>query len=703
MLGSFGWFKIFVLILLSGLCLTTDTSMGQGAPALRSTAAADNRGPDYAAQAVIRRDVYGVPHILAETEAAAAYAHGYVTAEDHGALLARAFLRARGMQASVFGQKYVDEDVYVHTLRIYETAAERFKELPPFMQAILNGYAAGYNDYLTRRRAEFPSWAEKVTGIGVLAHACATLLLDFALDPRPWKMLAKEGASNMWAISPARSASGHALLLVNPHLRWEAEVPLQEVHLTVPGMINISGAALIGLPVVSMGFNDALGWGHTVNYFRAYDVYELTLDKSGTNYSYDGQWLPLKPHPFEIQVREGNQVRTRRNTTFWSHYGPIIRIKGGKAYAYKSPCLDAVNFLTQYNMMGKAATLRDFAAALNIQQIPIFNIAYADKAGNIWYVFNARIPIRPVGYNAEIIPGNTSKSEWFAVWPVSALPQLLNPKSGYLQNCNDAPWYVNLEQDINRTSFAEYLSVDNITWRGMLSLKILSSEKSMTLEKLMTHKYNAKVVLAERVKNDLIAGLRTSGDEWREAADILERWDNSTQANSRGATLFFEWWADYSRAVAQPFRIPSNSADPLQAPAGIADRAKALESFRRAAASVKKNYGALDTQWGATHRARRGKLDLPISGSDITFLRVSYRRDTDGKDVAVAGDVYALAVEFGDSPRAFSIIPYSQASNPQSPYYNNQLQLYADEKFKPLWFSEQDIMRHLDRQYRPGQ
>lgn len=704
--------RTLVYVLLSGaLAFAAENKPAAQSPSGTAAAqAAAEACPDCAAHAMIRRDQYGVPHILADTEEAAGYAHGYVTAEDHGALLARAFLRARGELASVFGAKYVDEDVHIRTLRIHDTAAERFGDLPPFMQGILNAYAAGYNAYLKRHRADFPEWATPVTGIDVLAHARAVLLVDFALDPRPWSLPPKEGASNMWAIGPAISQSGHAMLLANPHLEWESETPpLQEVQITVPGVINISGAAFVGVPVVTIGFNDTLGWSHTVNRFSADDVYELTLDSSGTKYSYDGRWLPLESRPFTIQVRKDASTVAERHMALWSHYGPIIRTKGEKAYAYKSPNLGLVDFLTEYNEMAKATSMAAFTAAVDMEQLPMFNIAYADKAGNIWYLYNARIPILPAGYNwAGPVPGDTSKSEWFTVWPINALPQFLNPKSGYLQNCNDAPWFVNLEQPIDRTPYDGYLRdwygrVDGVTWRGMESLKILSSEKSMTLEKLMAYKYNSVVVIAERVKDELIASLRASGDQWKQAADVLQQWDNTTHANSRGALLFLAWWEDYSHSVQRPFRIRFNRTDPTHTPAGISDSAKAVESFGRAVAIVKQKYGALDIAWGDVHRARRGKLDLPLGGSELTLERMSFRTDKDGKEVADAGDAYALAVEFGDSPRAFSVMPYSEASNPRSPYYNNQLRTYSEEKFKPVWFSEQEITSHLDRQYRPEQ
>jgi len=117
--------------------------------------------------------------------------------------------------------------------------------------------------------------------------------------------------------------------------------------------------------------------------------------------------------------------------------------------------------------------------------------------------------------------------------------------------------------------------------------------------------------------------------------------------------------------------------------------------------TMNERYGRSDIAWGEVHRLRRGGLDLPIGGSDFTFERTIYRHAKDGKEVATAGDAYALAVEFGDTPRAFSVLPYSEASRQDSPYYNNQLQIYANEKFKPDWFAEGDILSHLDREYRP--
>lgn len=665
--------------------------------------AAGARSDDPSGRAVIRRDRHGVAHILADDEEAAAFAHGYVSAEDHGALLARAFLRARGALASELGPAFADEDLRVRTLRIHDIASLRFRELPPFMQAILNGYAAGYNRVLEGRRGEFPDWASPATGVDVLAHCRAVMLMDFALDLTPWNVAPPRSSSTMWAVGRPLSASGRGMLLANPHLGWDDRQLLHEVHITVPGLLNVNGASPVGVPVVTIGFNEALGWSHTVNRFDGDDVYELTLDESGGAYAYDGRWLPLERRTVPIAIRTAGGVEAREHTVLWSHYGPIVRTEGGRAWAFKSASLDAVNFLTQYNAMAKATTLRRFTAALNMQELPTFNIAYADREGNVWYVFNGRLPIRPAGYDWRgVVPGDTSRTEWFAVRPLSELPQLLNPKSGYVQNSNNAPWYANLEQPIDRARFAHVAPQETMTWRGRLSLGILSAEREMTLSELMAYKHESRDPVADRVKDELLAALRARAARWSEAAALLAGWDNRTDPGSRGAVLFRAWWEEYSHSRARPFRTAWSAADPVRTPGGIADPAGAVAAFERAAAAVVKAHGALDVAWGDVHRLRRGTVDLPAAGTDTTFQNAAYARGDDGKYVLEAGDTYVLAVEFTDPPRAFSVLPYSQASNPRSPYFNNQLQIYAAKQYKPALFSEQEIAANLDRQYRPG-
>jgi acyl-homoserine-lactone acylase len=146
-----------------------------------------------------------------------------------------------------------------------------------------------------------------------------------------------------------------------------------------------------------------------------------------------------------------------------------------------------------------------------------------------------------------------------------------------------------------------------------------------------------------------------------------------------------------------------SATNPLETPAGLFDRAKAVEVFGRVVTQMTNLYGALDLAWGDVHRAKRGTLDVPLGGNEWTLRNVSYTRGPDGKDVAAGGDTYILAVEFADAPRAFSVLTYSQASDPRSPYFNNQLPLYANKQLKRAWFSAQEVEAHTERRYRPGE
>jgi acyl-homoserine-lactone acylase len=660
---------------------------------------------DLASRATIRRDRFGVPHILADTEEAAAYAHGYATAEDHGADLARLFLRARGEAASVFGPSLLEQDVQVRALRIHETAADRFTELPPYMQAVVNAYAGGYDAYLTRHPGEFPSWAKPVTGVDVLAHARAVLLLDFALNLGKWAgRSGSPGGSNVWAIGRPLSRSGGGLLLANPHLPWDGSMQFHEVQLTVPGMINVSGATFIGLPVVVIGFNDVLGWSHTVNQIDSDDVYELSVDAAGTHYSYDGLWLPLQSRTVSIEVKTDQGMETRTSTVLSAHYGPVLRTSTGQYRAFKSANLDDVNFLTQWNAMGKAGSFAAFKGALALQQLPMFNIAYADRDGSIYFLYNGRIPLRPAGFDwSDAVPGNTSKSEWFVVRPLSDLPELLNPRAGYVQNCNDGPWYTSLSQPIDKTRYAGYITSNTFGWRTILSLRILGARRDMTLEELKAYKFNAEAPFAPQLTGDLVRLARAQGgQELRDAASVLDRWDRQTNADSRGAVLYMAWFGQYFQTAQDSFTRQWSPVDPAHTPRGVSDPARAIQALTTAASAVAQAYGRLDVAWGDTHRLRRGTLDLPLRGTELTFNSVMYRPADGNTFVATGGDSYVLAVEFTSAgPRANSVLVYSESANPQSPFFNDQSRLYAAQQYKPAWFSESDIGANTIDRYHP--
>ena len=679
---------------------------------LFSTLQTDNPPAD---GTLIRRDTYGVPHIVAPTEAAAAYAHGYATAEDHFLVLTRLLLRARGQQAAYFGESALAADEEIVQWGIYEVAREAFDRLPPLTQILLNNYANGYNLYLSRHRSLAPEWAVPITGVDVLAHCRAVVLMDFSSVSRgAGKGKASVTAdatagSNMWAIGSELSGSGRGILLANPHQNWDGSYLLHEVHLTVPGRINVCGATLIGFPVIGIGFNEHLGWAHTINKRRPDDVYELTLDPRDENrYLYEGQSLPLKQKVVLLQVKKAAGVETVSRKFFFSHYGPIVKKESGRAYALKSPNLEAIDFLTQWNRMAKAKSLAEFRAALNMQAVPMFNVGYADAAGNVLYLFGGRIPWRAPAYqyDGRPVPGDISESEWFGILPVAELPQLTNPRGGYIQNCNDAPWYVNLREYLNPDLYPPNLTRDRLSFRGQFSLKLLDAASNLNLQQIIEYKFDDQILAAEPMMPELMELVEeqlSQHPEWKTALDVLRAWDGRASAESRGALLFSRWWEEYTQVAKPTFKVNWNTNEPLTTPYGIGDNHQALKKFGRVVEELLKEYGELDVAWGEVHRFRRGNWDLPMSGHRDCFRTIGYQREKDGKMKPVFGDSYVLAVEFADVPIAYSVMAYSQSSDPHSPHFADQSVLFAANQMKRVWFTEKDIEKNLERVYCPGQ
>ncbi len=719
-------FRILIGVYLSLAALT-----------IRPAVAGESAGDDLAAQVTIRRDTFGVPHILAPTEEAAYFGQGYASAEDHVLVMAREYLKARGEEAAYFGDAFADSDFAMKQLHIWEGARDGYARLAPWVRRILDGYAAGYNRYIQKHRAGLPEWVKPVSGIDVLAHGRRVVIVEFTMDRRALQQMGYRSAqlprqdntalakgSNMWALGKGKTASGKGILLGNPHLPWHGHYLFYESHITVPGKVNLYGCTTVGSPGVTIGFNENLGWSHTVNLHDSDDFYELTLDpKDNDRYLYDGKSLPLTREELTIRVKTDKGLVTRKKQVYRSHYGPTKKTFGGKALAWKSANFDEYRFVEQWNLMGKARNLQEFRDVQNMQSIPMFNICYADKEGNVFYLFNGRFPDRPRGYNWDgIVPGNTSATEWSWMLPQSRLPALLNPPGGYVQNCNSAPWYTNLERIIDRHQYPDDLTPNFCLLRQQLSLDLIHHEQPATLERVMRDKYTMRLLLAERVKDDVLKLNKVDSNdnpELKEALEVLRAWDNTVSRDSVGGVLFAAFWKKYCLMSKKKdlrewannlYAVPWDEKRPATTPSGIRHPEAARTALIAAVHEIKQTYGKLGIRWGDVHRLRRGNLDVPIGGYTDEggfpiefggFRIIRYNPDKDGKFRAASGDSFVMAVEFTSPPTAYSISAYSQSDDPKSPHFTDQSVLFAQEKWKRVRFTEEDIAKHLERAYHP--
>jgi acyl-homoserine-lactone acylase len=684
---------------------------------------------DLSQQVEVIRTAYGVPHIRAENLRAFGYGLAWVQLEDYGPRVAIGLLRGRGEVARVFGRDSIELDFVARPLLVRARAA--WPGLSQETRDVYQGFAAGVNRYIRLHLQEFPAgFPADFSGYDVLMRDVSPPNLAAArrfLARLPGPALhgptgSGEGAteemepdpnegSNAWALAPSRTKSKRAILLRNPHLAWDAGY--YEAHASVPGILEFYGDFRVGGPfTVIGGFNRDLGWATTNNSAPQDAIYALDVAPGRVDHVLlDGTAVPVERELVTVEYRNGPGYSSETREGWRTPLGPVIHRGDGKVYVLKSAGDGEFRGGQQFLQMMRARSLAEWKDAMRMHARTTSNFTYADRAGNIFYVWNSTLPVypHPLAGDTAARPARTTGEVWTRYVPWDSLPQLLNPKGGYLHNENDPPHYTNLLQPLDSAVLPANVPAPALSLRSQHALELLTSaKKRLSLADVARLKHSYRMLLADRVKPDLLRALRATGDSaLDEGVAVLSRWDNTAAPESRGGTLFESWWRRYAQAVrpADRFAEPWSRDDPTGTPRGLADAARAVTAFREAVADVRQRFGSLDVAWGDVHRVRIGTADYPVGGcgGDLGCFRVlQFRDDADGKRVVRGGDGWILAVEFGDTPKAVSVLGYGQSIRPDSPHHGDQAELFAKGALKPVFFQWHEVEREAVRRYRPG-
>jgi acyl-homoserine-lactone acylase len=714
-------------------------------------------------QVEIIRTTHGVPHIRAGNLTAAYYALAWVQLEDYGANTAFNLLRARGEVAKWFGYDSINGDF--RGRQLHARAVETYNKLDPETRQAYEGFAAGVNRYIELHPQEFPpGFAPTFTGYDVaardvsLASANAANQFLSRLDPSlaggrggrgggggrgagrgggRWGAGAPppptaaslpvprasassasladsiEEGSNSWAFAPSRTTSGRAILMRNPHLAWDAGY--YEAHMTVPGVIDFYGDFRIGGPFgVIGGFNKDLGWSTTNNAPDLEEIYELTVDPARVDhYLFDGTSIPLSRELISVEWKNGDGTSTETREMWRTPLGPVVHRGDGKIWVVKAAGDGDYQAGEQFLRMMRAKTLDEWKAAMRMRQRVTSNFTYADRAGNILYVWNAsqpRLP-HPNGGDTTAIPARATSDVWTHYIPWDSLPQFLNPRGGYVHNSNDAPWYGNMQQPLDASKWGpDFPEPPELLLRSQLSIELIDTKRKLSLEDVVKLKNSYRMLLADRVKTDLVSAVRATRPTGDVAAALalIERWDNTAGPASKGAVLFQTWWQRYTRGapVDSAYARPWSMDAPTTTPAGLRNRERAAEEFAAAVPETAERYGAFDVAWGDVHRVRIGATDVPVGGCGGAlgcFRVLNFRTDPDGKRAVTGGDGWVLAVEFGaDAPRAYSVLAYGNSNREESRWYGDQAEMFATGEVKKVLFLPADVDAHVVQRYRPG-
>jgi penicillin amidase len=667
----------------------------------------------------VYRDTWGVPHVHGKTDADAMFGMAYARAEDRFQETEPAYIQALGRSAEVQGESAAGWDTFMRAFEFERRGREEYAAASPALQALVDGWAAGTNYFLHRHPEVKPRLVIRYEGWMAFAMYRA-----FGVDPSQAPVDLKALAdiamptppdpaqgSNMWAVSAAKSASGRAMLFLNPHTPM---LPVYESHWMSDEGWNISGLTAYANTLVPVkGFTPHLAWALTVNSADMVDVWEEAFDdparplayRHGTGYRMAVEWID------SIRVKTASGFETRRLTLRKTHHGPIVAKKNGKHLAVMFGNVDKGGLLQQWYAMGKARNLTEFKAALAINGLTHHNVMYADTAGNIFFVHAGAVPRRDTTVDwSKPLDGTDPRTDWQGYHTPEEMPQVLNPPSGWMQNTNSSP-FMTTTDDANpkRSAYPKYIGLHRDNWRSIRSRQLLSQPGKFTFEQWTVMAFDNRFAAADRE-------LPLLEHEWRQLRavdsgraerlkpliDGLGRWDRLGHTQSVPALWFAAW-----TGIAGPALRGQDTTTWA--------RVRALERVRD---TLVAEFGTYQIPLGDFQRLQRppertggGYSDerpsLPLPAADgnsvaAIFTVWSQRPPSAKKRYALGGSAYVAAVELGPTIRAVSITPFGQSGDPESKHFFDQAPLFAQGKFKPAWLSMADIRANLERSYRPG-
>ncbi|QXE09939.1 MULTISPECIES: acylase [Pseudomonas] len=736
--------------------------------------------PATPASADIRRTAFGVPHIRAENERGLGFGIGYAYAQDNLCLLANEIVTVNGQRSRYFGphQFTVEQrenrvsDLFFTWLNTPEAVKAFWDAQPAQVRDLVAGYAAGYNRYLAERREQgLPQqcqgeWVRDIAaedlvkltrrllvegGVGQFAEALAgatppqaTAQLDssakaYQLADARLQRFALDRGSNAVAVGSERSFNGRGMLLANPHFPWVGGMRFYQMHLTIPGKLDVMGAALPGLPMINIGFNQHLAWTHTVDSSKHFTLYRLQLDpKDPTRYLLDGKSLPLDKQTVTVQVKQADgQVVPVSRDVYSSQFGPIVQWPGKLdwdhqyAYSLRDANLDNDRVLTQWYAMNQASSLKALQDSVHkIQGIPWVNTLAVDDKGQTLYMNLSVVPNVSadklakcsdprIGLQMIVLDGSNSACAWDidpqaaqkGIYAASQLPQLL--RKDFVQHSNDSAWLANPAQPL--TGFSPLISQDGqpLGLRSRFALERLSAlgkKGPLAVKDLQQMVMDDNVYLATQVLPDLLkfcaADLGADAAALKPVCVSLKGWDGRANLDSGIGLVHFQNIMQALQASPDIWRVPFDPKDPQHTPRGLAIEqptvSKALhEALLTSAATAQKMGLKPETRWGDIQVVSNGAQQTAIHGGPGTlgiYNAIQSVPREDGKLEVISGTSYLQVVSFDDKgPHAQGLLAFSLSSDPESQYSRDQTEAFSKKQWSVLPFTEQQIA--ADPQY----
>jgi len=654
----------------------------------------------------IARDSFGVPHIFAPTDAEVAYGLAWAHAEDDFNDLQLVALTAKAKLGSALGKRGAAADYVVNLLRCRELVDDQWHELSPDFVRLVEGYVAGINAYAKSHPKElkykkaFPiNEREYLTAVvfslSVFSGADKVLPHILGGEVATIPGFSSQG-SNAFAFQASRTTTGETFLCINAHQPIEGPTAFYEAHVHSEEGWNMLGGVFPGGCLIFHGTNENLGWAHTVNYQDKIDVFQMQMNPAnGNQYLFDGHWTNLEIKKARLTIK-GIPI-TISKKVYWSKYGATVKTKKG-VFAIRLAANMDCRAMEEWYRMNKARNFTEFYKALSMTSLPMFNIMYADRYDTIFFISNGKMPIRnsnPQFHWKSTVPGNTSATLWTNFKPVTALPQYINPPSGYLYNTNHSPFLAtDPKYDLDSRKFDPndgYETYQNN--RSIRFRELIKDFDKMDYESFKRIKFDRRLPARLRYNYGIDTMMSLNAADYPQLQEVivsLQHWDHQAVAGSQGAAVFL---LVYEHVSSKFSSVPSRQLT----------RAESIEEFQYVHDYMLKYFGSLHPTLGDIQKLVRGNEERPADGLPDVMASSYTDPYKNGRRRVVSGDAYICFVRYPvrGLPLIESVNTFGASSHPDSPHFRDQLSMFQRQETKRMTLDQNEILRKAVRVYHP--
>jgi acyl-homoserine lactone acylase PvdQ len=679
---------------------------------------------NYKAQAqrvTIIRDNWGVPHIYGKTDADAVFGLLYAQCEENFQKVEENNLEMMG-RLSEIGKADLYDDLQMRLIYDSSAAFADYKKSPAWFKKLLDAAADGVNYFLYTHQEVKPALLNRFepwfalmrtngsisatqTG-GLTAQDIKNLYkaddpsTSFNKKPVPFYE-DEETGSNGFAVAPSKTQSKNAIIYINPHVTFYYRT---EVQIVSDEGLNAYGAVTWGTFFVFQGFNEHCGWMHTTSSADVADLYKEKTEKKGGSlfYLYDGKWLPVKTRQIIIHYKQGDAIKQQTFNVYVTGHGPVMGSRNGDWLSLKENNRSLTSLMQSWQRT-KSKGFEDFKKIMDLRSNSSDNTVFADDKGNIAYWHGNFIPKRDNKFDwSQPVDGTTSATEWGGLHSLDEMVHVYDPASGWIQNCNSTPFTVSGSSSPKKENYPSYMAPDAENYRAINAERLLSEAKGLTIDKLIKEiGYSHYLSAFEVLLPPLFAAYDELGESdslkqiLNEPVTLLRSWDRNSSVFSAATTLAIEWAS--------------------KATGNISSKEK-LNLLFETMKDLEKRFGSWKTVWGDVNRYQRlgsgekfddGRPGLPCGLAPYAFGSlpsfVSRRFPGTNKRYGYSGNSFIACVEFGKKIKAKSVITGGQSFDPSSKHFTDQAQMYLDGNFKDILFYKEDVLKHVERKYHPGE